>query len=197
MADRVFIIHGWDGYPEEGWFPWLRRELERLGFEVQVPQMPNADQPRMETWIPAIARAVGQADGRTFFVGHSMGCKAILGYLDRLPAGVVAGGAVFVAGFLQRLTNLEDDPITRETARRCLAFPVNLANVKTHVRRSVAIFSDNDQFVPLDSQADFRDHLGSEVLIEHNRGHFSGSQGVRELSAALESIVALRRAEGA
>ena len=25
---RVFIIHGWDGYPEEGWFPWLKKELE-------------------------------------------------------------------------------------------------------------------------------------------------------------------------
>ena len=26
---RVFIIHGWDGYPEEGWFPWLKEELEK------------------------------------------------------------------------------------------------------------------------------------------------------------------------
>ena len=26
---RAFIIHGWDGYPAEGWFPWLKRELEK------------------------------------------------------------------------------------------------------------------------------------------------------------------------
>ena len=25
---RVFIIHGWGGYPEEGWFPWLKKELK-------------------------------------------------------------------------------------------------------------------------------------------------------------------------
>jgi hypothetical protein len=28
-AKRVFIIHGWEGYPEEGWFPWLKKELEK------------------------------------------------------------------------------------------------------------------------------------------------------------------------
>ena len=34
MNKRVFIAHGWDGYPEEGWFPWLKKELETKGFEV-------------------------------------------------------------------------------------------------------------------------------------------------------------------
>jgi len=28
MQKRVFIIHGWDGYPEEGWFPWLKKKLK-------------------------------------------------------------------------------------------------------------------------------------------------------------------------
>ena len=28
---KVFIIHGWEGYPEEGWFPWLKKELESRG----------------------------------------------------------------------------------------------------------------------------------------------------------------------
>jgi len=28
---RVFIIHGWGGNPEEGWLPWLKKELEAKG----------------------------------------------------------------------------------------------------------------------------------------------------------------------
>ena len=31
---RVYIIHGWEGYPEEGWFPWLKKELEDRGFDA-------------------------------------------------------------------------------------------------------------------------------------------------------------------
>ena len=49
---KVFIIHGWDGYPEENWFPWLKKELEDKGFEVFVLQMPDADNPRIEKLIP-------------------------------------------------------------------------------------------------------------------------------------------------
>ncbi|PIP29922.1 hypothetical protein COU12_02115 [Candidatus Jorgensenbacteria bacterium CG10_big_fil_rev_8_21_14_0_10_54_38] len=48
---RVFIVHGWDGYPEEGWFPWLKRELEARGFEVHVPPLPDAGNPRIQNFL--------------------------------------------------------------------------------------------------------------------------------------------------
>ena len=32
-AKRVFIVHGWGGHPDEGWFPWLSSEL---GSEIIV-----------------------------------------------------------------------------------------------------------------------------------------------------------------
>lgn len=47
MKKRVFIIHGWSGSPEENWFPWLKKELENSGFEVHVPQIPDADNPEL------------------------------------------------------------------------------------------------------------------------------------------------------
>src|SRR3989338_7241510 len=93
---RIFIVHGWDGYPEEGWFPWLKKELEAKGFEVQVPQLPQADAPRIYNWVPALTKTVGVPDKQTFFVGHSMGCQTIARYLETLPEGVQVGGAVFV-----------------------------------------------------------------------------------------------------
>ena len=47
MTKRIFIVHGWGGFPEEGWFPWLKKDLEQKEFEVHVTQMPKADKPRM------------------------------------------------------------------------------------------------------------------------------------------------------
>ena len=26
---KVVMIHGWSGHPHEGWFPWLKSELEK------------------------------------------------------------------------------------------------------------------------------------------------------------------------
>lgn len=29
--NRCIVVHGWEGYPEAGWFPWLARELTARG----------------------------------------------------------------------------------------------------------------------------------------------------------------------
>jgi predicted alpha/beta hydrolase family esterase len=189
MKKRVFIAHGWDGYPEEGWFPWLKRELEAKGFEVIVPQLPEAGSPRIHNWVPKLAEVVSNADENTYFVGHSMGCQTIARYLETLPESVKIGGAVFVAGFFKLLTGLENDPDVRETEKHWLGAPLDFEKVKSHLPKSVAIFSDNDPYVPLDNQDDFRDKLDSEIIVEKNMGHFSGSTGTTELPVVLESVL--------
>lgn len=191
---RVFIVHGWDGYPEEGWFPWLKNELEAKGFEVFVPQLPEADKPRIYNWVPKLAEAVGIPDEETYFVGHSMGCQTIARYLESLSANVKVGGVVFVAGFFKRLKGLEADPEVRKIAKHWLETPLDLAKVKTHLPKSVAIFSDNDPYVTLDNQDDFRNIIGAEIIVEHEKGHFSESTSTKELPIVLEKL--LKMAEG-
>jgi hypothetical protein len=189
MTKRVFIVHGWEGYPEEGWFPWLKRELEAKGFEVFVPQLPDAKNPKIYNWVPKLAEVIGVADEQTYFVGHSMGCQTIARYIETLPEGIKVGGAVFVAGFFKRLTGLGDDPELREIDKHWLQTPIDLKKVRSHLNKSVAIFSHNDPYVPLDNQDDFRDKLGSEIIIEHGMGHFSGSNGVTELPIVLKALL--------
>ncbi len=188
---RVFIVHGWDGYPEEGWFPWLKKELETRGFQVFIPQLPDTGNPRIYNWVPALAKVVGIPDAQTYFVGHSMGCQTIARYLESLPEGVKVGGSVFVAGFFKHLTGLEDDPAVTDTDRHWLGTSLDLEKVKTHLDKSIAIFSDNDPWVPLDNQDDFKEKLLSRIVIEHQMGHFSGSNGIKELPIVLESLLKL------
>jgi predicted alpha/beta hydrolase family esterase len=189
MAKRVFIVHGWDGYPKEGWYPWLKKELEAKGFEVRVPRLPEANKPRIHTWVPALAQAVGTPNGQTYFVGHSMGCQTIARYAEALPKGVSVGGAVFVGGFFKRLTGLEDTPDVQETARHWLTAPIDFKNIKSHLKESVAIFSDDDPYVPLDNQEDFKEKLGSKIIIEHKMKHFAEHDGVTELPVALKELL--------
>lgn len=189
MKKRAFIIHGWDGCPEEGWFPWLKKELEDKGFSVVVPQLPKPDEPRIGNWVLKLKEVVEEPNEQTYFVGHSMGCQAIARYLETLPDNIKVGGVVFVAGFFKRLTNLEDDEIVNSVSQEWLTTPLSFEEVKAHLKNSVAIFSDNDPYVPMDNKDDFVNGLNSKVIIEHNKGHFSGSTGMKELQVVLDAVV--------
>jgi hypothetical protein len=116
IKPRVILVHGWDGSPEGGWFPWLKKEMENKGFKVLAPQLPKPEEPRISNWVPKIKEAVGEPDEQTYFVGHSMGCQAIARYLAALPEGTKVGGAVFVAGFFKSLTGLEDEEVVYDVA---------------------------------------------------------------------------------
>ena len=189
MKKRVFIIHGWDGHPEESWFPWLKKELELRDYEVIIPQLPNADEPRIKTWVGHILSLIPNPDRNTFFVGHSMGCQAIIRYLESLNNKEVIGGAIFVAGFLKRLSNLEDDDVVRSVAEEWLTAKIDFNKVKTHLNKSFAIFSDNDMYVPLDNQDVFKDELGSKIIIEKDKGHFNSETKIFDLPSALKSLL--------
>ena len=94
MKKRAFIIHGWGCYPEEGWFPWLKKELEARDFEVQIPAMPDSDTPKIKPWVSHLNELVGVCDEQTYLIGHSIGCQTILRYIETLPHPTKVGGAV-------------------------------------------------------------------------------------------------------
>lgn len=187
MQKRVFIIHGWDGYPEEGWFPWLKAELEKNGFQVQVPAMPNTEKPTINEWVQRLSKLVGKPDKQTYFIGHSIGCQTILRYLEGLPANVKTGGVVFVAGWFT-LMNLETEE-EKEIAKPWLETTIDLEKVKSHSGKFIAIFSDDDEVVPADNKEIFAQKLGAKTIIEHNQGHFSGGEGIAELPSALAAVL--------
>lgn len=51
---NVYIIHGWEGSPKEYLHQWLKNQLEKRGFKVVVPKMPDPSAPRIKAWINKI-----------------------------------------------------------------------------------------------------------------------------------------------
>lgn len=185
---RVFIVHGWSDTPQGSWFPWLKQELVKRGYEVHVPAMPDSDHPAIDTWVPFLRHAVSQADAHTYFVGHSIGCQTILRYLATLPATTVVGGVVMVGGWVTlKPEALEDDEavaIGEPWLQRPLQWPI----IRARAKQFTAIMSDDDQFVPLDDKEVFQRELQANVIIEHHKKHMSGDDGVTILASALRAV---------
>ena len=189
MSKRVFIIHGWDGYPEEGIFPWLKTKLQKCGFEVFNPSMPDPLRPTIETWVKYLKDQVGIPDENTFFFGHSIGAQTILRYLESLPKETKIGGAVFLAGWVNLSDNANEVEEDKEIARPWIETPISWNKIKDHTNKFIAIFSDNDPLVPLTDAKIFENDLGTKIVIEHGKEHFSGSSGIKELQSALTAVL--------
>lgn len=189
MDKRVFIIHGWDGYPEEGWFPWLKKELESNGFMVTVPAMPKPEAPEISTWIKTLKEVVGEVDEQTFFVGHSIGCQTIFRYFEEFENNTKVGGAILVAGWTRLTPEATPDEVSVKVAKPWLESPIDWEKVKIHTRNFVAIFSNDDPMVPISEKEVFANKLGAKIIVEPNKGHFSGDDGVNQLHIVLDELI--------
>lgn len=187
MAKKVFIIHGWAESPDKDWFPWLKVSLEAGGFEVIVPAMPNPDEPKIEEWVSYLTNIAKEVDKNTYFVGHSIACQTILRYLEKSPEGTKIGGAVFVAPWITLTLDTEEE---KRISKPWLRSPIDFEKVKKHCNKFIAIFSDNDPFVPLaENKKLFENNLGAKTVVENNKGHFTAENGVTELASALKALL--------
>jgi len=177
---KVYLIHGWGGSSSGGWFDWVRREAAGKA-EIRAFDMPNPDYPEIEKWVKFIWENVKGIDEETYFIGHSIGCQAILRFLERLPEGMKISGCVFVAGWLnlkpESLANEEE----KQIAKPWLETPVDFEKIKSHCKNFLAVFSDNDPFVPLTEEKLFEKELNAKTIVRHNEGHFEKRQEMPEV----------------
>lgn len=190
---RVIIVHGWTANPNLHWMPWVKSQLENRGYKVYIPSMPDTDKPVIEKWITYLSEIVGNPDEQTYLIGHSLGCQAIARFLETMPESTKIGGAIFVGGFFKRVTGFEQNSQLNYIDENWIKQPIDFNKVRSHILRSFAIFSDNDFWVPLDNQQDFKDKLGSEIIITHNMGHFTDEEGIVELPVVIESLLKISK----
>ena len=186
---RAFLIHGWEGYPEESWRPWLKRELEKKDFQVVVPKMPDTNNPTYDKWLPYLTKIAKPVSENDYFVGHSLGCITILRFIENLGQGEKVGGAVLVAGFGH---DLEYERYKGELSS-FFRKPIDWEKIKKHCSQFVAIHSDDDPWVPIEHNALFKEKLNAQSIIEHKMKHFSGDDGIRELPAALNALLEISK----
>lgn len=183
---RVILIHRWDGSPKADWYPWLKQDLEQRKISVEILKMPNPGEPSIETWVPFVQKHIKNIDADTYFIGHSVGCQTILRALATLPEQQKIGGALFVAGFfsLQGLTTQEE----RAIAGPWLTEPFDFNAMKKRKYSFVALFSDDDPFVPLENKDLFEKKLGAMTFVEKKQGHFNEKTAPRVLEQILKLL---------
>ncbi|MBU0906563.1 MAG: alpha/beta hydrolase [Nanoarchaeota archaeon] len=187
---KIFIIHGWEESPEELLFKWLAKQLKERDFEVHVLKMPNPSNPKIDDWVSFLQEKVKPLNEETFFIAHSIGCQALLRYFTILPPEDRVGGAILIAPWT-KLKNLSAKE--EKIAKPWLEIPLNWKSAADQTSNFVAIFSDNDKYVPLSEKEVFKKNLGARIIVEPKKGHFTEDDGVTELASALLELLELAK----
>lgn len=177
---RAIIVHCWDGHPGYCWYPDVKARLEKAGFEVTVPAMPDSDAPELAKWLPVLEHVAEEPDRGLFLIGHSAGVVTILRYLETLEGDEKVGGVVSVAGFT--------DPLGYAELKNFFKTPLNYERIKSRAGGFVALQSDNDAYVGTEQGEALRDRLGAKLVVMHDMDHFSGEPGEKGSCTSLPEV---------
>lgn len=180
---HFYIFHGTYGSPEENWFPWLKKELEELGQEVTVPQLPTPLGQSLENWLRVIERE--EFDENAVIVAHSISCAFALRKLELLEKPIRA--SFLVAGFTKKLEVKEVDDLNFSFFSK----PFNWKKINENCSEFFVYASKNDPYVPFFLEKELADVLKVKPIIIEDAGHFNEKAGFKTFPLLLENIKTL------
>lgn len=182
---KAVLLHGTDGSPDANWLPWLKAELEKRGFEVWSPHLPESHTPNRERYEKFLRESGWDFSGN-LLIGHSSGATAALNLLmcDWFPK---VEKVILVGTFLnERLLPGVD---WYEPAQFSGLFPkegFDVEKIRQKSDKFYFIHGDNDGYCALEDAQEFAKRLGGEMVVVKNGRHLSSQR--TELPEALPLI---------
>lgn len=162
---NAMIFHGISSNPKEFWFPWLKKEFEKKGYDVWVPQLPANDTADLKIVLPYVLKK-GKFTENTLLVGHSSGASLILAILDSLKNPI--NQAILISGFLTTGGTRPAKAVKDENN-------YDWEKMKKNSQKFIFINSSNDPWGCDDKQGrKMFDHLGGMQII-NNEGHMGSN----------------------
>ena len=183
---KVYLVHCWDGTISDGWYQWLKGILKENNIEVVMENMPNTETPAIDEWVSKLDGLVEVLNENVYFIGHSIGCQTIMRYLETKETTKV-GGILFIAPWLDLLPKALGGGADA-IAKPWLETPIDFNKVKQFTNNITCIFSDDDYFVSIEQEKEFKSKLDARTAIVTGKGHISGDDGVTELPIILNEF---------
>ncbi|MDD3284158.1 MAG: leucine--tRNA ligase [Patescibacteria group bacterium] len=195
---KVLILHGISGSSKSNWYLSLKKDLEKMNYEVIVPDMPDSDKPVVKKWIEALKPFVADFTESDILIGHSMGAPALMHLINKINLKVdklflVAPATEFMSE--EKIKNSDafsDDNV--EFAINFLKEKIDYKKIQSNVFKIYAYFSDNDPYIELSEKEKLEKVLKAEYKIFENYGHFSESTGVKKFPEIIKDIESRIRA---
>ncbi len=163
MKPRFVFVHGNETtHWSFGWAPWLKAELERLGFETFFETMPDSIIARATFWLPFLRDhvRVGQHD---VVIGWSSGAVAAMRYAEDNKIR----GSILVS---PSYTDLGGDELEKQSGYYDKSW--DWERIRANQSNIAVVWGDDDPYIPQHEFSFIADQLNAERLEIHHGKHF-------------------------
>jgi hypothetical protein len=165
---KVIFIHGYTASSKSDWYPNISPELKKLDIDYVIPDLPGGEFPHAIEWLNTIHQEVLKTNKPLVFVGHSLGSRAVLLYLDKYRVKVKS--VILIAAFANRIENAKRNE--GKAYPDFFSYKIDIDKIKAFADKFFVMHSKDDDSIPYEQGVEIANDLGAKLITYENRGHF-------------------------
>jgi predicted alpha/beta hydrolase family esterase len=173
---KIYLVPRWAGNIHSDWYDSIFELIKnKYNITIERLEMPNWNEPNIEESIEYLSNQVKELNNQSYFIGHSVGCQAIIRFLIKQfekNCDLRIGGCLFVAGWFE-----VDNPWN--TLKPWIDLKdIDFKLISKKLNFNKLVLSDNDPFTTnyLKNKRLWEEKINSEVEIYPDRKHFNESE---------------------
>lgn len=169
---KIIFVHGYTSSPKKKKYQIIAEELKKIGVDFSMPQLPGGEHPHSENWLEIIDKEVKSSTDPVILVGHSLGTRAVLLYLDKFNRKVDT--VILIASFNNSVK--ENKKRKDEHYSDFWEYELDIEKIKKLSNKFVVLHSKDDMSIDYHQGVEISKELDAKLLTYEDMGHFSGEE---------------------
>lgn len=182
---KVILIHGYASSPKKKKYQIISEELDKLRVECSIPFLPGDEHPHSKEWLEIINNEVKNVTSPIILVGHSLGTRAALLYLDKF--GKKVDTVILIAAFDN---NYKENRKGRNgNFSDFFDYPIDIEKVKKLANKFIVVHSKDDDAIDYAQGEKISRELGAKLITYNDMSHFSGEENVDQNAKVFLEVI--------
>lgn len=181
---KILFIHGYTATSQTDFYPALSAELEKIGIDYSIPNLPGGRYPQSKVWLQILHEKLTRNTKPLIIVGHSLGTRAALLFIDkyRLPVEHL----FLIAPFANRIENgMRKQGVYSDFFMRV----IDIAEIKPLIKHSYVLHSKDDSSIAFEQGEEIARDIGAELIVSEDHDHFSDPSNAPYILSVLKDKI--------
>lgn len=183
FSGTIVFIHGYTASSKGDWYPQISALLDQAGVAYRIPDLPGGEHPHVQEWLSIIDDVVKESEGPIVLVGHSLGSRAVLLYIEKYRPTVEKVFLIAAFDDLLENANRHDDG---KNYADFFEQNLDLNILKKNIGEVIVMHSKDDSSIEYSQAEGIAMKLGAKLMTVDGRDHMSESENAEYIFEILK-----------